>query len=115
MLLKLKDDDLFNDVLNLDRIHNSILPVWTLYASERKAMTVLIEVEGAKFNPEDGSSAFEYPKNGNLARKIYEVEQLAEQLVGRAKADAKESAGIIARLAEHINQRLKLGIGVAAV
>ncbi|MGW9230548.1 hypothetical protein ACWGPT_06690 [Pseudorhizobium sp. NPDC055634] len=110
MLLKLKDDDLFNDVMNLDRIHNSVLPVWTLYAGERNSMSVLME--GAKFNSEEGSTEFAFEKDGDLARKIYEVDQIAQQLVHRAKVDAEQSSQIVPRLAKHLNERLGLGIGL---
>jgi hypothetical protein len=110
MLLSLKDDDVFNTVSSLDRIHNTILPAWQLY--EAKRALVLPQGTIRTFDAADGKSEFTYERGGPLEVAMYEAEQLAKELVRRSKKDFAESDEALKRLVSLLNERLHLGIGI---
>lgn len=110
MLLSLKDDDVFNSLASLDKIHNSIIPVWALYEAKRSAISS--EGENHAFDPAEGRGEFDVKRGSHLEAKIFEVEGIAKELVRRAPLDAAEAEAALSGLVPLLNQRLKLEVNI---
>jgi len=110
LLLSLKDDEVFNSILSLDKVHNSIIPVWALYASLRNTITEMQEVDN--FDTSIGKSEFSIKPGSLLAIKIFEAETIAGELVLRAHIDAADASQALASLIALLNTKLRLGVGM---
>jgi hypothetical protein len=110
MLLSLKDDDTFNAVLSLDKIHNSIIPVWDLYKQMRQSLQAELEI--TEFDPTVGKSGFKLTQGSQADIKRFELNQIANELVSRSTLDADESAKALELLGKLLNAKLGLTIGV---
>ncbi|WP_141105046.1 hypothetical protein [Rhizobium sp. R339] len=111
MLLSLKDDDTFNLLLSLDRIHNSIIPVWSIYEAKRAAIPT--KGDNHVFDKTQGKGEFDVEQGSHLEASIYEVEMLATELAQRAKLDFEEADLAMKKLVPLLNDRLKLDIKVS--
>lgn len=89
MLLSIQNDEIFNSILSLDSIHNSIMPVWELYAALREKVKMLSQT--IQFDPTVGRSEIEVKNDSPLAVAIFEADQMATELVRRAYEDATEA------------------------
>ncbi|MHC2528215.1 hypothetical protein ACVIEM_005362 [Rhizobium leguminosarum] len=89
MLPSLKGDDTFNLLVSLDRIHNSIIPVWPIYEAKREAIPK--QGNNHVFDKTQGRGEFDVEKGSHLEASIYEVETLAKELARRAKVDFAEA------------------------
>lgn len=110
MLLSLKNDAVFNSLASLDRVHNSIIPVWTMYEAKRSQIPP--QGKDHQFDPEDGKGEFSVQRGSHLEALMYEVEQLAVEMADRAVRDEAEAARALEVLVPLLNDRLKLGIAV---
>lgn len=110
LLLSLKEDDVFNSIMSLDKIHNSIIPVWNLYASLRNAVTEMQQVDN--FDPDIGRSEISIKPGSPLAIKIFETEMMAAELVRRAHIDAADASRALGSLIPLLNSKLNLGVGM---
>lgn len=110
MLLSLRNDDLFNRVLSLDNIHNSIIPVWELYAVSRDKVKQL--TPRIRFDPNLGTSEFDVEKDSPLAVAIFEAEHIANELIKRACVDATEAKQVLDDLIAFFRSRFGLTISI---
>lgn len=110
MLLSLKEDVVFNTILSLDQIHNSILPVWEKYAAQRDEVEALIS--DTTFDATEGKSEFTIKPGSPLQRKMFGIEMVANELIRRSAIDLDTAKDGLARLIELLNRRLKLGIKI---
>ncbi|CDZ60273.1 Hypothetical protein NGAL_HAMBI2605_09260 [Neorhizobium galegae bv. orientalis] len=110
MLLSLKDDDVFNSLASLDKIHNSIIPVWVMYEAKRSAIPS--HGEDHAFDASEGKGEFSVKRGSHLEAMIFEVEGIARELVRRAEIDLKEAEAALGRLTPLLNDRLQLGVNV---
>ncbi|WP_331374331.1 hypothetical protein [Sinorhizobium chiapasense] len=110
MLLSLRNDDLFNLVLSLDNIHNSIIPVWEYYAASRETVKQL--THSIQFDPELGRSEFEVKKDSPLSVAIFEAEQIARELIKRAYRDATEAKQALDNLVSFFRSRFGFTISI---
>ncbi|ASS56407.1 hypothetical protein GUK36_09245 [Rhizobium leguminosarum] len=110
MLLSLKDDEVFNALASLDKIHNSIIPVWTMY--EAKRSTIAQQGENHTFDGSDGKGQFDVRRGSHLEAMMFEVEGVAKELVRRAQQDFAEANDALSKLVLLLNDRLQLGVNV---
>lgn len=110
MLLSLKDDAVFNSVVSLDKIHNSIIPIWTIYEVKRSAIPS--QGEEHSFDASEGKGEFSVRRGSHLEAMIFEVEGIARELVRRSEVDLAEAGTALAKLVPLLNDRLQLGVGV---
>ncbi|MBB2822441.1 UNVERIFIED_ORG: hypothetical protein GGD59_005730 [Rhizobium esperanzae] len=110
MLLSLKNDDVFNALASLDKIHNSIIPAWTMYDAKRSAIAV--QGENHTFDGSDGRGQFDVRRGSHLEAMIFEVEAIAKELVRRAQEDFVEANHALRKLVPLLNDRLQLGVNV---
>lgn len=96
MLLSLRNDAIFNRILQLDDIHNSIVPAWELYAALREKVKQLSQT--IQFDPELGRSEIEVKKGSPLAIALFEADQMAIELIRRANVDAIEAKQALVEL-----------------
>ncbi|MBX5170175.1 MULTISPECIES: hypothetical protein [unclassified Rhizobium] len=110
MLLSLKNDDAFNAVVSLDKIHNSIIPIWTIYDAKRAAIPT--QSENHVFDKTQGRGKFDIMQGSHFEASVYEIETLANELVRRAEVDFLDADKAMKMLVPLLNDRLKLGVGV---
>ena len=110
MLLSLKDDDVFNALASLDKIHNSIIPAWTMY--EAKRSSIAQQGENHTFDGSDGKGQFDVTRGSHLEAMMFEVEAVATELVRRAQQDFAEANDALSKLVPLLNDRLQLGVNV---
>lgn len=96
MLLSIQSDDTFNSILSLDSIHNSIMPVWELYAALREK--VKMSSQTIQFDSKVGRSEIQVKNDSPLAVAIFEADQMATELVRRAYVDATEAKQVLDEL-----------------
>jgi hypothetical protein len=104
VLLRQKDDDVFNSVLNLDEIHNGILPAWLEYRRLREK-TMLSEAE--TFDPETGAAQIVIKKGSLLDRAVFEASKAADELIRRSAVDFEEAEVALKGLASLLKKRFE--------
>ncbi len=106
MLLAQKDNDLFNAVLSMDVLHNSLVDLIRLINSSRKELTDRLRVDRV-----DGTvltGVLRPEERLALQPRIIEVNSLIEQVRIQSKKDCKESGEALDRLAEVLRDKLGL-------
>ena len=106
MLLALKNDDMFNLVLPMDVIHNSLNDAAKVLNTERAALTERLQVdeaEGAAF-----SSTLDKDQTLALRPRMINVNSLIESIRADAKRGFEESGEALDRLQEVFRDRLGL-------
>ena len=106
MLLALKNDDMFNLVLPMDVIHNSLNDAAKVLNTERAALTERLQVdeaEGAAF-----SSTLDRDQTLALRPRMINVNSLIESIRADAKRGFEESGEALDRLQEVLRDRLGL-------
>jgi hypothetical protein len=111
LLLSLGEAETLNRVLPLDAIHNSILPVWDLYATKREALHDAVEMHGIDLD--SGVASISLPVDSKAARLLFEVNQLATELAERAQKDEAEARHARDILLQTLKRRLGLEINFA--
>lgn len=111
LLLSLGEAETLNRVLPLDAIHNSILPVWDLYATKREALHDAVEMHGIDLD--SGVASISLPVDSKAARLLFEVNQLATELAERAQRDEAEARDARDILLQTLKRRLGLEINFA--
>lgn len=97
-----------NKVFRLDTIHNSLLPVWTLYASKREQLNDAVQVLG--IDGESGIASIAIPKGSPGGRLMFEVNDLAEKLAQRVELDELHAREARDMLVTALNTKLGLNI-----
>ncbi|NEK56178.1 hypothetical protein GUK36_43945, partial [Rhizobium leguminosarum] len=69
MLLSLKDDDVFNALASLDKIHNSIIPAWTMYDARRTS--IASQGEDQRFDGSEGKGEFTVIRGSRLEAVMF--------------------------------------------
>ncbi|MGE8103814.1 hypothetical protein ACQKP1_09005 [Allorhizobium sp. NPDC080224] len=108
MLLGLGEADTFNEVMSQDAIHNSILPVWSLYATKRDQLHDAAHSRGLDMTSGIGTLAFEAGSPAELL--FYEVTELAVVLAERADKDEAQARNARDLLLRTLNQKLGLNL-----
>ena len=106
LLFSTKNDDLFNSVLNIEPIYNSILPVWTEYKGMRERFSAYAEQKIVS----TGVSEARFDVSGQGGIMLFEVNSLAENLIDRAQKDYAEAREILRLLLKHFNSTQRLAI-----
>lgn len=110
MLLSLGDDATFNSVVNIPRIHNSILPAWSTFGAMRAAFN---EMTSQHVDQATGKGEIAMKSGSPAALKFYEVNQIASEIISRADRDYEES-DLALKSASKL-PREKLGLKLSAV
>ena len=105
VVLQLKDDNLFNQLLNLDTIHNSTLAAFATYAKQRQEMLSGIPAE---IHGRMGTTAFSDEEFKVLRPKMAELDHLIEDIRLRCLKDVKESAEILKTLQAALQKHLTI-------
>ncbi len=107
-LLSLKDQDTFNSVLALDRVHNGTVSLWPAYAQSRETVQGLAKHGG--FDWGEGKSTFVTESGSFLEIKMFECERLALEIKRSAVRDFSHAQTAVAKLEKLFNDRLQLGM-----
>lgn len=108
LLFSTKNDELFNKVLNIEPVYNSILPVWDEYRRMRERFSAYAE-QGII---SDGVSEARFDTSGQGGIMLFEVNSLAENLIDRADKDYAEAQEILRLLLKHFNSTKQLAISI---
>lgn len=106
LLLSLRDDKVFNQILPLDTMHNGLLRVWELYATKRGEIGSRLgahEVEGNKITSIMTKEQFQ-----GVRPLLIELEMLAAHL----QAQSKHSADLSRSALHGLNKLLREKVGV---
>lgn len=106
-LFSTKNDEVFNNLLNLEPIYNSIIPAWTEYKLIRERFSSFVEQKVVK----DGVSEARFDASGKGGIMLFEINSLAENLVERADKDFTEARETLDSLMKHLNSTQSLSIG----
>lgn len=106
MLLGLKNDSVFNRVVELDVIHNSLIDAAKIMSSERKALSDRLEATNASGTTLTGSLNREAYLA--LRPKMIEVNSLIDAVRVSAQRDVAESIIAMTALQELLRERLGL-------
>lgn len=111
LLLSLGEAGTLNEILPLDAIHNSILPVWALYAKKRNELHDVVQMHGIDLD--SGVANISLPADSKAARLLFEVNELATALAERADKDEAEARHARDDLLQTIRKRIGLPINLA--
>jgi hypothetical protein len=112
MLLSLRNNEVFNSVVGMDAIHNSLVDVFKLFNAERRGLTERLppatdgqgSILGGHISPEAFAA---------LRPRMIEVNTLVEQLRTGAKNDFTEATKVIASLVQLLHDKLGLSYKVS--
>ena len=113
MLLALKDNELFNLVMSLDVIHNSLVEMLKLLNVTRKDLTDRLKVQ--QIDGTTLSGVFSENEKLALRPKMIEVNALAEQVRMLAKNYYDDSAKALEQLAELLRSKLNLTYSIERI
>jgi hypothetical protein len=106
MLLALKNNDVFNFVVSMDIVHNSIIDAFKVLNIERRALTERLpagEVEGTTV-----SGILDKDRMLSLRPRMIEVNSLIESIRTEAKKGFDESSQALDHLQKVLREKLKL-------
>lgn len=109
MLFSIGESEVFNQVMEIAPIHNSILPVWAHYS----AMKAELNVASSDFNLETGVGEMTFTAGSVVAIKFFEANQVAEQIAERARRDYDDADKCFQALLDLFKS--ELGVGVATI
>ncbi|WP_379786857.1 hypothetical protein [Marivibrio halodurans] len=109
MLLSLKDNNLFNDLVALDSVHNSTIGLFRMYGAERGA---LLEKLPANMTGLVGRISLPEDQAQHVQPKMAELNALVTDTRKRCKKDYDKSLDVLNRLNNLLNQKLELGVSV---
>ena len=112
MLLSLKSDNVFNDVLNLDVIHNSTIEIFQTYNQLRLELTSRLP---AQMDGQVGTTLLNSQQAMILGPRMASLSHLVEAIRVRTGADAVESLATLNRLAATLNEKLGLKLSVEPI
>lgn len=105
MLLAQGADDVFNRVLEIPQIHNSILSVWRQYAAMRAD---LHQTAPPSIDMKTGTGEFRVANNGPQAVKFFETNAVASELVSRAHRDYADADQTLQSLVKLLQNNLRI-------
>lgn len=105
MLLSLKNDNLFNDMVSMDEVHNSTLILFDTFKALRTELTSQLST---RMNGTVGSAAMTKDQFLQLRPKMVELNGLLNDLRARCELDAREARNNLTRL--HAELVDKVGI-----
>jgi hypothetical protein len=113
MLLSLKNNEVFNSLVGMDMIHNSLIDVLKLFNVQRRDLTERLPppTTAGQGNMLGGYAPPEV--FAALRPRMIEVNMLAEQLRNGAKNDFTEATKVIASLVQLLHDKLGLSYKVS--
>jgi hypothetical protein len=106
MLLALKNDDVFNSVVSMDVIHNSLSTAVALLTKERRELTERLRAEEAKGAVLSG--VLDPDQALVLRPRMIEVNSLIESIRAESKRDFEESGEVLGSLNKLFRDKLEL-------
>lgn len=106
MLLAQKNNDVFNLVLSMDVIHNSLIAAVSVLSSERRELTQRVKADQAEGNVLSG--ILNRDQMLTLRPRMIEVNSLIENIRVMAKRDSDESKDALERLQMLLRDKLGL-------
>ena len=106
MVLGLKDDEVFNRVIDLDVIHNSLVEATKVMSVERRSLGALLKPDESKGSTLSGT--LDRESYFAVMPKMIEVNSLIDSIRTQAKRDAIEAHEAINRLHTLLKARLGL-------
>ncbi len=109
MLLSLKNDDVFNDVLSMDGVHNSTIALFQTFAECRHSLTSLLpaEMEGIVGTTEITQEQMQF-----LRPKMAEVNDLIISMRQRCELDTRDAWSVLTRLQAVLKDKVGLKIEI---
>jgi hypothetical protein len=103
------DFNLFNDLGPFDDVHNSLLDIFTLYKTDRSALTanMAAEMTGAQ-----GVTTITADEMRHLAPKMAALDTVLNGMVQRTATDSAEAWSILGRLREALNKEFDLKLQI---
>lgn len=109
MLLSLKDNDLFNDLISLDMIHNSTVELFRFHAALRES---LLENLPANMEGIVGEITLSAEQAMYVRPKMVEINELVTTLNANCIQDTDRAWDVLERLNTILNDKLELGVSV---
>jgi hypothetical protein len=110
VLMSLKDNDLFNTVVNLDAVHNNFLDSFSTFNARKS--NLVDAMPGAVIDSSKVESFFTEEQMMVLGPKMHEVDRLIEELRTRIQLDYSEADHALDALHALLNDKLKLGLAL---
>jgi hypothetical protein len=110
MLLGQKDDDVFNRVMSIDVVHNSLMDAFKVLNADRRSLASLLRPDNATGNVLSG--VFTREEMLRLRPKMIEVNTLIEAVRAQAIEELKKSQQALNGLNELLRNKLDLKIRV---
>lgn len=107
---KLGDEDLLNNFLSLDQLHNAFIPLWDIYNRDRRSL--LSKLTPENFEDGIGETFAESADVKKLKPAIYELEDLIKQIQALIEEAAAEAATVLESLVEALNERYSLKLKI---
>lgn len=110
MLLSLKDDDLFNDIVSFDAVHNGTIDIFQTLNERRLALTAELpsEMDGAK-----GETKLTREQLLFLKPKMVEVNMLVEDMRKWCRTEEHNAQTLLTRLHAVLKDKVGLTIKIA--
>ncbi len=111
MLLSLEDDDVFNQLMLLEAVHNGILPVWERYPLLREKYQQLSKAD--HFDSQTGAATITVQPGSPLEIAIFEANQVARELASRAHSDTAGAKDAVIALQSLLSRKLGFRVGLS--
>jgi hypothetical protein len=108
MLLALKADEVFNTVVPMDTVHNSLSDAVTVLNVERRALTERLNVDADEVRGAVVSGVLKKDQMMALRPRMIEVNSLIQSIRAAARADAGQSREALVRLSTLFREKLAL-------
>ncbi|MBL8628073.1 MAG: hypothetical protein JNM81_00485 [Rhodospirillaceae bacterium] len=109
LLLSLNADDLFNEIVMLDEIHNDAIELFRTYKEMRGSLTQLLP---SKMEGSHGIAELTPEQLFTLRPKMVELEALAQDIKIRCEQDTSESWSCLTKLMTTFRDKLGLKLTV---
>jgi hypothetical protein len=108
----MKDNDLFNELVSLDTVHNSLVDLFVFYADRRRELT---DKFSAEMDGIVGETMIPREQMPFVRPRMVELNQLLEGMRGQAQTDFKQCERCVARLQSLLKKRLGLDYSLTTV
>jgi len=102
-LMKLKNFDLFNNVLSLDALHSSTIDIFDLYAARRLELTSMMP---AQMNGMVGEIALNDEQMAIVGPRMAELDDLVGSIRNRAAKDATDAQNALVETNDAVRETL---------
>jgi hypothetical protein len=105
LVLSMKDNDLFNELVSLDTVHNSLVDLFVLYADRRRELT---DKFSAKMDGMVGETMIPSELLAFVRPRMVELNHLLEGMRGQAKNDFDQCERCVTKLQALLKKQLGL-------